>query len=289
MKKSRSLFRVVPVFAFLFIFALTQSLPAKGKIEFGLHYGSWSLNLLKSAIESMADDFAEQIKNKQFDKIQEDNPDADLREISFKNEVEFDSSGHNYGFEIRWYPAGENGSFSLGLSVEKTKIKFGLPKVTTDMSVQNVKNGDIYGFQANASGTVESNPLAFLLSFRWDILPRARIHPYFTFGFGMAGVSALDETTLTYDFSGVLQKPGEAPETVADSGSKTLKQLKEEDEQRKLEEGSTEEPFDYPIKFFPFLMLHFGLKGKVTENIHLLVDFGILDGFVLRGGVAFRI
>lgn len=270
---------------------LTDASPAaaQGKFEFGFHYGSWSLNLLKPVVESLADSFAEEFKNKVFDKIQEDNPGVDLRELDFQNQVEFDSSGRNYGFEIRWYPAGENGSFSIGLAMEKNSFKIGLPNVSTVMTLEDMKTHEIIGFEGAGSADVQSEPLVFLLTFRWDIFPRGLIHPYFTFGLGAAGVSAWDETVLNYMFTGTANFPGEPLQTIAESGTKTFLQLKEEDVQRKIDEGSDEKPFDYPIKFFPFLQLHFGLKAKLAKFAHLLVDFGVLDGFVLRGGVAIRI
>jgi hypothetical protein len=74
-----------------------------------------------------------------------------------------------------------------------------------------------------------------------------------------------------------------------ESGSKTVQQLMDEDKQRKIDEGSTDKPFELPIHFMPFLQLHLGLKGVITKNIHALIDFGILDGFMLRGGIAIRI
>jgi len=260
-----------------------------GKIEFGFHYGSWSLNLLKPVFESLADEFGEQIKNKQLDKIELDRPDLDFRVKSFRNEIDFDSSGRTFGFDIRWYPGGEEGSFSLGLSVVKTKMSFGIKKIQTELFLENTISRQEIGFMAEGSGEVTANPLAVLLSLRWDIAPRAVVHPYITLGFGAAGVSAWDETTLRYDFRGTLTVPDEAPETIAESGTKTLLQLKAEDRQRKIDEGSPEEPFDYPIRFFPFVQFHFGLKAKVTRFVHLLVDFGVLDGFALRGGLAIRI
>jgi hypothetical protein len=269
--------------------AVVSAAAARKNFEFGFHYGSWSLNLLKPMAESFAEDFAEQFKNKQFDKIKEENPGVDLRELNFQNQVEFDSSGRNFGFELRWYPAGENGSFSIGLALEKTSFKIGMTKVSTAMTLENMKTDEMIEFDGVGSGDVQSKPLAFLVSFRWDIFPRGWIHPYFTFGLGAAGVNAWDETVLTYMFTGTANFPGEPPQTIAESGTKTLLQLKEEDAQRKNEEGSSEEPFEYPIKFFPFLQLHFGLKAKITNFAHLLVDFGVLDGFVLRGGLAIRI
>ncbi len=260
-----------------------------GHFQFSIHYGSWGLNLLKGVFEGLAENFAEQIKNNQFDKIKEEHPEDNWEEVNFENDVAFDSSGHTFGFEARWYPGGEDGSFSLGLSVIKTKMKFGLSSLHTEMELENMDDHKLYSFTADGSGDVTSNPLAFLFSLRWDILPRAVVHPYITFGFGAAGVKALDETTLRYDFEGVLSSPGEEPETISASDVKTLLQLKEEDAQRKEEEGSLEEPFDYPLKFFPFVQLHLGLKAKVAGVVHLMVDFGALDGFSLRGGVAVRI
>jgi len=260
-----------------------------GHFQFSVHYGSWGLNLLKGVFEGLAENFAEQIKNNQFDKVKEEHPEDHWEEVSFENDVAFDSSGHTFGFEARWYPGGEDGSFSLGLSVIKTKMKFGLSSLHTEMELENTDDHKLYSFTADGSGDVTSNPLALLFSLRWDIVPRAVVHPYITFGFGAAGVKALDDTTLRYDFEGVLLAPGEDPETISASDTKTLLQLKEEDARRKEEEGSLEEPFDYPLKFFPFIQFHFGLTAKVARIVHVLVDFGVLDGFSLRGGVAVRI
>ncbi|MDD8025289.1 MAG: hypothetical protein PHI34_02160 [Acidobacteriota bacterium] len=270
---------------------VSGAVPARGQghFEFGFHYGSWSLNLLKSTFEGLADSFAEQFKNQQFDKLQEQNPGIDLREVDFLTTVEFDSSGKDFGFDVRWYPAGEKGSFSIGLAVEKLTMKIAVPTATTAMTLEDSSTHEIISFEGSASGEVKATPLAFLLTFRWDIFPRSVVHPYFTLGFGAAGVSAWDETTMTYEISGTAEFPGEEPQTISDTGSKTLLQLKEEDAQRKLEAGSDEDPFDYPIKFFPFFQLHFGLKAKLAKFAHLMVDFGILDGFVLRGGLAIRI
>jgi hypothetical protein len=264
-------------------------LRGQGHFELGFHYGTWSLNLLKPALEGLAEDFAEQFKNQQFDKLQEENPDIDLREIGFTTDVEFDSSGQDWGFDIRWYPAGENGSFSIGLAMEKLTMKMGVPRATTSMDLEDALTHDLIRFDGSASGQVKATPLAFLLTFRWDIFPRGRIHPYITLGLGAAGVSALDETTMTYEISGTAQFPGQESQTISESGSKTLLQIKEEDAQRKLDEGSGEDPFDYPISFFPFLQAHLGLKVKLAKFAHVLIDFGLLDGFVLRGGLAIRL
>jgi hypothetical protein len=261
--------------------------PGRGHFEIGFHYGHWSVNILKSAIEEMVADLADQIKDNMVDKIREDHP--ELQEVSFTRDFEFDSGGPNYGFELRWYPAGETGSFSLGLSFEKTAIEIGIPRLTTSLTLEEETTKKEAGFTATAGGTVTAKPLAFLLSFRWDIAPSKRVHPYFTFGFGLAGESALLQAAMDYHFDGTLTNPDGTSEVYSEASTKTVQQLIDEDKQRSLEEGSDEEPFDLPIHFMPFLQLHFGLKGVITKNVHLLVDFGVLDGFVLRGGLAIRI
>jgi len=265
--------------------------PAKksGHFQLAFHYGSWSLNLIKGVLEDAAEGVAEQIKDSQLDKIKEEHPESTWEEVSFHNDVAFDSSGHTFGFEARWYPGGADGSFSLGLAVVKTKMTFGLSRLHTDMEVASMETHTTYAFGADGSGEVTADPLVVLFSLRWDIAPRAVVHPYITLGFGAAGIKALDEITIRYDFEGELTAPGVEPETISESDTKTLLQIKEEDAQRKEDEGSTEEPFEYPVKFFPFLQLHLGLKAKITPLIHLMVDFGIWDGFSLRGGIAVRI
>ena len=285
MRKTR-IFTIIAMAAAILIH-FPCMLRAQGRFEFGFHYGHWSLNLIKPIIEGMVDDFAAQIKDNVLDKIQEDHP--MLREIGFRNDFTFDSGGPNFGFEFRWYPAGHNGSFSVGVCVERTTLRIGLPSVSTSIDLEDTNTHMNASAGASASATVESKPLAFLLNFRWDILATKVVHPYFTFGFGIAGESAILKTRLIYDFHGTLIDPYGAEETIEESGDKTVQQLMDEDRQRKLDEGSTEEPFELPLHFIPFLQLHFGLKGVITKNVHALIDFGILDGFLLRGGIAIRI
>jgi hypothetical protein len=41
--------------------------------------------------------------------------------------------------------------------------------------------------------------------------------------------------------------------------------------------------------FVPFVQLNLGLKAVLTPNVHLLVDAGIWNGFLIRGGVSIRL
>ena len=285
--KKKSAFLVAAIAAGMLL-GMSPALRAQGRFEFGVHYGHWSLNLLKPVIEDVVDDFAKQIKDKQLDKIKEDRP--GLREISYlPPEVEFDSGGPNFGFEFRWYPAGQEGSFSLGLSVEKTTFRISVPNVSTSLTLEDTKTHLRATFNATGGATIESKPLAFLLSLRWDIFPTKVVHPYFTLGLGLAGESALLKSRMTYNYQGTLIDTDGTQESIEDSGAKTVQQLMDEDKQRKIDEGSTEEPFKLTLHFMPFLQLHLGLKGVITKNVHALIDFGILDGILLRGGIAIRL
>jgi hypothetical protein len=282
--KKFSMFGVAAT-CFLFLFCLNPALSAKGKIEFGFHYGSWSINPVKGLIESALSDAMEtEFKDKFMEEIRKDNP--GFQEKSYTQKVSFDSGGSNFGFELRWYPGGENGSFSMGFSVEKTSMKISLPEVSAALVVEDSLTHKTGSFSGNVNGDFSIKPLSFHLSFRWDIVPSARVHPYFTLGFGMAGGSALEDGTLSYSYVGDLTTPDET-EHYADSATKTLKQLKEETESEIDEETGEAKKFPLP-GFVPFIQLHFGLKLKIANEVHALIDYGIFDGFLLRGGLALR-
>jgi len=274
----RKIAKILPVFLFLSLI-FVQYLPAKGHWEFGVHYSQWSIDILRSMIEEgISDSLETDLKDKILEDIQKDYP--ELREKIYNQGVRFDSGGNNYGFEIRWYPAGQQGSFSLGLSVEKTTMRISLPEVSADLSVENSITQEVSNFKGNANGEFLLKPLSFHLSFRWDILPSMRIRPYITFGIGAATGTALEEGELSYSYSGDLKIEGEEPEHYESSEKKSIKQLKDELE----EEG---EEFILP-GFLPFIQFSFGLKGAISDNLHILVDAGIWDGLLIRGGIAIR-
>lgn len=260
---------------------ITPSLSAQGYFEFGFHYSQWSLDLLRGAIEEGIGDALEtDLKDEILEEIREDHP--SIREKSYDQSVSFDSGGSNYGFEVRWYPGGQFGSFSIGLSVEKTEMRVSLPDVSVNMLLEEQNTLR----EASFSGSVQTaqfiiKPTSFHLHFRWDIKPSARVHPYITFGAGLATGSVLEKATYEVQWSGQLQRLGEAPENYSGTESKTLKQLKDEREA----EG---EDFFLP-SVLPIIQLNFGIKGEITENLFLLIDAGIWNGFIIRGGVAFRI
>jgi hypothetical protein len=274
------------ILAAAFLASAAAPASAQGHWEFGVHYGSWGLNLVKGVIDKAV---SGALKQQMLDQIQKDHPDA--REDNAATSSNFDSGGSNYGFEARWYPGGADGSFSIGLSVEKTNMRLEMKEARGDFSVsytdENNKNVTAV-YSGMGTGRFDIHPLSFNLSFRWDIFPRAVVHPYITFGLGIASGSYLDEGTLTYDVHGDLLKPDGTTEHFpsageSGSGTKTLAQLRHE------AETDLNNPTTFPVWFVPFIQLHLGLKARITPNIHLLVDAGVWDGFLLRAGLAVRI
>ena len=271
---------VAVVSAILFLASGAPFLRAQGHWEFGVHYSRWSLNLVKSLIEdSLNDTVASDLKDKILKDIQADYPSK--KETGYSQKIAFDSSGDNYGAEVRFYPGGRQGSFSLGFSVEKSTMKVSLPEVTASLEWEDEITHLTGTFNGNATGEFLLKPLSFHLSFRWDIFPRAELHPYITLGVGASTAKAIDMATYSYSYTGTLNGPGDSSKEYAGSDSKTLKELKDEQEAKG-------EDFTIPVNFVPFVQLNLGLKGQLTDNIHLLVDAGVWDGFLLRAGVAFR-
>jgi len=264
--------KILTVFLLLYL-ALIPNLSADGNFELSFHYGTWNLNLLGNLIEDGLSEALEgAFEDAILEKIQEDYP--QFQDPAYDQSVEFDSGGNNYGFEVRWYPGGHDGSFSLGVSVEKTKMDVELTEVALDMAFQDGST-----FTGQAHGDIQLNPLTFLLSVRWDIIPSVPVHPYITLGFGAAAFSSIKDDVVSYAWQGELDVVGGPVETYEDSGSETIEEIKED----------LEEEEEFPLSFLPFLQLNLGLKGKITENIHMMVDAGIWNGFIIRGGIAIRL
>jgi hypothetical protein len=81
----------------LFITSITFLAHAQGKWEIGGHYSSWSSGfVVASPGDYIADAFDE-----------------------YDGPIGFDFDGYNFGFGLRFFPAGKQGSFSIGLSYER--------------------------------------------------------------------------------------------------------------------------------------------------------------------------
>jgi hypothetical protein len=272
--KLKETLRILPV-VLLILVGLQSNLSAQGHFEFSFHYGMWTLDLLGDVVENAISDGLEtEVRDTILEEIQKDYP--GLVDPIYSQSLDFDSSGYNYGFEIRWYPGGQDGSFSLGFSLEQTEMEVELTEIASDM---NFDDGST--FEGSATGDVILTPLTFHLSFRWDIMARSPVHPYITLGVGAATFSSIEEDEVYYSWAGELDVPGDPLTTYGGEEIRTIREIQDE-----LEEE--EEDF-LPLSVLPFIQLNLGLKGKITENIHLMVDAGIWNGFILRGGIALRL
>jgi len=101
---------------------LSGPMLADGHLEFNVHYSYWTLNVIKGLVKNMVSDTLESdLKDRFLEQIQADYP--TLVESGYQQEVNFDAPGHNLGFEVRFYPGGRGGAFSLGLAMEQTTMK----------------------------------------------------------------------------------------------------------------------------------------------------------------------
>ena len=253
--------------------ATAPALWAQGHFELSGHYGRWSLNLLGNLARDIADDA---IKSEIEDRILADIQDLypSLSQTSYSQALTFDSRGDDFGFGFRFYPS-SNGSFSLGVSVEKSTFKV-FPAVTSHMDLQDTGTLQTATFDGSANATALIKATSFLLTFRWDIIPHAVVHPYITFGGGISTARALDDSTLSFGYSGQLVGAAIPSQNVGSTETKTLRQLKDD--------SDTNLP-----NFIPFIQLNIGVKAMITRNIHILVDTGVFDGFMVSGGLAVRL
>lgn len=225
-------------------------LSAQGHWEIGLHYSSWSINVVQTAIEENVI------------------PDFDYYDPD-KGPLSFDSNGSNFGLELRFFPGGEKGSFSIGISYERNYFKGTLKGSYTDSNSPGTR------VEVEGNGTFDFAPHSFNINLRWELWPGSRIHPYFGVGFGFGplnGTLGIDSRVTTYY--------GALSETETYREEKTLKEAIEELEQ---EEGES-----FPFKFFPIVHFQLGLRGQISGPLYFLIEGAFYDGFILRGGLALR-
>jgi hypothetical protein len=261
-------------FCGLSLFLVTApALQAQGHFEFSGHYGYWTLNILGHLANKLTNSATkDELRNRILSDIQNIYP--TLSEQAYSQSSTFDSHGEDFGFGVRYYPS-RNGSFSVGVSLEKSNFRV-LPTVTSQMALLDTSTMTTATYAGTATGTALIKAMSFLLTFRWDIVPSAFIHPYITFGGGISTAKALDDSTLSYSYSGQVSGSSIATQTISGSQTKTLRELKDESSSK------------FP-NFLPFLELNLGLKVKITRSIHFLIDAGIFDGFMVTGGLAVRV
>ncbi len=266
--------------AVLFGLYPAAGLRAQGHFEIGVHYGQWTLDLMKSAIEGAINDAIKtDLREKFLEEVHKDHPHR--QQTSYTQDLTFDSGGDNWGFDVRWFPAGNDTAFSVGLALEKVNMRASLTDISIKMGLEDDvthKTGDMIG---SAKGDLKLKPLAFLANVRWEFSPGSKVRPFLVFGLGMTGGSTLENAVFSYEYSGDYNPPGEPHEHYAGSDSKTGTELKDQAEAKG-------EDFSIP-SVLPFVQLELGIAAAVHKNVVLLVNAGVLDGFVLRAGVAVRI
>jgi len=234
-----------------------------GNFEIGVHYSLWSINLIKGLFEKdLKNELGEALQNEIVKKVGTSH--AGLVKSNFTPSLTLDSEGSNYGLEVRYYSRGRAGTFSIGLSLEKTAMKLSVSG--------NVKQDFTNGSSAavNAQAYVETSPFSTNVSFRWDISSAPRITPYFVFGFGYAPLKG----KFFYTYTGNYQFQGNQ-EKLEDTQTKNLDELSEDID------------FDIP-KNIILVQINFGIKVKISKDFYLMGEAGIWDGFLLRAGASYR-
>ncbi len=233
------------------------------KFEIGIHYGLWTLKPFSNIFEDrLLDEMSQEIRNKIREELTDKYP--VLVESDYEDELQFSTSGSNFGLEIRYFPKGRDGSFSVGFSLERTKIK---ARVEGPV-VQQYTDGTFA--EVNSTAFITTNPLTTNLSFRWDINPKWRISPYFVTGFGLAALIG----DAGYEYTGIYTWSGPSDE-VGDSDEKTFKEWEEESSA------------NLPNIFYLF-QLQLGLRARIVPRVSLNAEFGIWDGFIFRLGLFYR-
>ncbi len=241
--------KILILFVVLYLTSLCLFPAIPGQWEVGFHYSSWTVDMIAPIIEDITPDL------KYYD------PE--------KGVLHFDSNGNNLGFEVRYFPGGKNGSFSIGLSYERNNFKANVNGAYND--------SDEYGnkLEASAQGEVDLKPHSFNLGFRWELWSSSRVHPYIGFGFGFGGLKG----TAGYNSKQVVYtKTDTYTEEAAESW--TLKEL--------IDKYEEEEDELFPLTFFPIIHIQLGVRGEVIDNLYLLAEVAVYDGVIFRGGVAYR-
>jgi len=225
----------------LSIASLTLASSAQSQWEIGVHYSTWGTGY-----------FGVDTK----DKI----PDAF---DSYNGQLNFDPHGHNYGIEIRLFPGGKRGSFSLGFSYDRNYFN-------ADLSGSYSEGGNTI----TGTGDIKLVPHSFNLDFRWELIPSARIHPYLGFGFGagpLNGTATLTTVTRN-DTTGA---------TTTRTETLTLREAIDNIEKKN----------DVNLSFigvFPIVYANVGLRAEIVDGLYALGEIAFYDGFIARGGISYR-
>lgn len=234
-----------------------------GKLEIEVHYGYWTMDLFKGLFEAdLVDELSGEIADEITNQIGDEGHNVNF--IRQEHSLVFGSSGSDYGLELRFYPGGRYSSFSLGLSIEKMRMKATVEGPVT------VQYDDGSYAEMNSIGIIDLNPLFTNLSFRWDFKPDWMVTPYVVFGLGVAALNG----EVSYEYTGTYYYSG-GTEVHEDSDSRSVKEAEEDTD------------VNLP-NILPLLQINIGVRAEVIPHLHLRAEAGIWNGLILRGGVAYR-
>ena len=235
----------------LFIVSITCVSSAQENWEIGTHYSNWGMGYFIVNPENDASDV--------FD--------------AYDGPIEFDSNGYNFGISVRFFPGGKQGSFSVGFSYERNYFN-------ADISGSYSEEIDNATITKTGSGYVNLTPHSFNLDVRWEIFPNSKVHPYVGIGFG-AGPQNGNIVFTTVTDSQINGSVNTETVTEELTLKEAIKKIEQEQEMEQDEDY-------YMVDFFPILYLNVGLRAKLAKNFYLLGEIAIYDGFIARGGLAFR-
>ena len=203
------------------------------------------------------------------------NPENDVSNAfdTYDGPIEFDTYGHNYGFSLRYFPGGKQGSFSIGISYERNYFNADINGSYTETTASGT-------ITKSGSGYIDLSPHSFNVDVRWEILPSSKLHPYVGIGLGIGPQRGdIVFTTVTEtDTGGVITTETVTEELTLKEAIRKIEQEQEKDEDEDY----------YMVDFFPIVYLNLGLRAEVARNFFLLGEVAIYDGFIARGGVSFR-
>jgi hypothetical protein len=243
-----------------------------GKFEVSVYYGRWTLSPIISALES---EITEELGKEIRDSITAQAP-VPVTPTTYEEQFNISSGGPNYGIEVRFYPQGRSGAFSLGFSLDKVTMRVSADEGYIRQNYEEGIGDEKAYAEAEGTGEIVLKPLFTTLSFRWDFKPEWIVSPYYVMGLGVAALDRenVDKHYVNYEYSGEFRWMSYTQQ-VSGSETKSLQDLEEE--------GDTNIP-----NLLPVLWLGLGVRANVTPNLVVKGEVNFWDGFVFRAGVGGR-
>lgn len=236
-----------------------------GYWEIEIHYGRWGLqpalalfekNLKKRIGAEIRRELTQFLSSRY----------GPLVESASEQQLSLQVEGWNEGLGLRYFSRGSAGSFSIGFSLEKTHLRL----KSSGSIRQNYINASSAEIEAEAF--IRADPVCGHISFRWDFNPHWRFSPYFIFGLGFGPFNG----NMGYNYTGIYKFYG-YQDSIQDSQEKTFKEWQEE------------EASHINLQKIILLQACLGLRVELFRGLGFLLEAGLWDGFLVRGGLAFRL